>query len=70
MGRPKISIPDHWDLVPKRGSQPDAFELVREITKARLLQDWPTAERLLAELQRLAERPKRRAGGEQDDGKR
>jgi hypothetical protein len=44
----------------------DAYQLVRAIATARLLRDWPTADKLLAELQRLAERP-RRTEGEHDE---
>jgi hypothetical protein len=43
----------------------DAYQLVRAITTARLMRDWPTADKLLGELQRLATRNPR-AGGEHD----
>jgi hypothetical protein len=53
---------------PGPGAKPaiDAYQLVRAIATARLLRDWPTADKLLAELQRLAQRPGPRAGGEHD----
>lgn len=44
----------------------DAYQLVRAITTARLLRDWPTADKLLAALERLAERHPR-TEGEHDD---
>lgn len=66
-------IPDnaHHDP-PVRPRQPpppaplDAYQLVRAITTARLLRDWPTADKLLAALEQLAERPERRTEGEHD----
>lgn len=42
----------------------DAYQLVRAITRARLLRDWDTADKLLTELRRLAAKPKRHTEGE------
>ena len=62
---------------PARGREPpptpaggpvDAYALVRAWSKARLNRDWANAARLLAELERLATRPRRKAAGGERDG--
>lgn len=45
----------------------DALTLLHAWQRARMNGDGANAARILAELQRLAERPRRRAGGERDE---
>ena len=65
-------IPDepHRVLPPQPPGEPkpalDAYVLIALWHRARLNRDLPTARALLAELERLAERPKPRRGGERD----
>ncbi len=52
--------------VPPTPAAVDALELVRSWTKARMSGDWANAQRIMTELQRLAERPRPRAAEGQD----
>ena len=69
IGAPIVDDAHHPPVRPRQPPPPvplDAYQLVRAITTARLLRDWPTADKLLAALERLAVRTPR-AGGDRDD---
>jgi hypothetical protein len=49
---------------PRNDNEPHRVVKQPAITRARLLRDWATADKLLTELRRLAARPKRHTEGE------